>query len=142
VYIADSDDHDVRKVSPDGEITRFAGSSASCSAVGGCGDGLPATGATLSIPFGVTVDAAGDVYITDLQLNDVRRVDPSGTITRLAGTGRRCASPPHCRDGAAANSGELNDPAAVAVDATMNVYVADSDDHEVTEDHPRWFRGA
>ena len=73
------------------------------------------------------------MYITDLELSDVRRVIPSGTITRVVGNGRRCMSAPGCRDGVPAASGEPNGPESIAVDAAMNLYIADSGDQGVRE---------
>ncbi|MGZ6576785.1 MAG: NHL domain-containing protein [Solirubrobacteraceae bacterium] len=131
VYIADSNDHEVRKVSANGIVTRFAGTGAVCSTVRGCGDGGPAFLATMESPWGVAVDAAGNVYVTDFERNDVRRIDTSGTITRVAGSGRACPRPGRCGDGLAAIDATLAGPSGVAVDAAMNVYVADAGDREV-----------
>ena len=131
VYIADGDSDKVREVAPDGTISRFAGDGRLCFSVRLCGDGLPATSAGLAIPFGVAVDGSGSVYIIDFELSDVRRVSPSGTVTRVVGNGSRCMSAPGCRDGGPAASGELNGPEGIAVDAAMNVYIADSGDQEV-----------
>jgi sugar lactone lactonase YvrE len=133
VYIADSNDHEVRKVYPNGIVTRFAGTGAVCSTTRGCGDGGPAFLATMESPFGVAVDAAGNVYVTDLERNDVLKIDAGGTITTLAGSGRMCPTPGHCGDGLAAIDASLAGPTAVAVDAAMNVYLADPDDREVRE---------
>jgi hypothetical protein len=133
VYIADSDSHEVRKVLPDGTITRFAGTGRACLAVRLCGDGRLATSARLAIPFGVAVAGSGSGYITDLDLGDVRGVSMSGTIARVAGDGGQCASPPRCHDGAPATRAELSEPEGIAVDAAMNVYIADSGDQEVRE---------
>ena len=91
----------------------------------------PATRARISIPFGVAVAPSGDVYVAELLLNDVRRISPSGTISRVAGTGRRCAHARRCGDGGAAMAAALNQPAAVAVDDAGRIYIADTEDHEV-----------
>jgi DNA-binding beta-propeller fold protein YncE len=131
VLIADSNDHEVRRVSPDGTITRLAGDGMGCARVSRCGDGGPATRARISIPFGVAVAPSGSVFVADFLRNDVRMISPSGTITRVAGTGRRCAHAPRCGDGGAALAAALDQPAAVAVDGTGRVYVADTEDHEV-----------
>ena len=131
VYIADSNDHEVRKVYTDGIVTRFAGTGAVCSSTGRCGDRGPAFLATMVSPFGVAVDASGNVYVTDAERNDVRMIDAGGTITRLAGTGRACSTPGRCGDGLAAIDATLAGPIGVAVDADMNVYVADAGDREV-----------
>ncbi|MGZ4179658.1 MAG: NHL domain-containing protein [Solirubrobacteraceae bacterium] len=131
VYIADSNDHAVRKVYPNGIVTRFAGTGQVCSTVRGCGDGGPAFLATMESPFGVAVDASGNVYVTDLERNDVRKIDARGTITTLAGSGRLCSTPGQCGDGLAAIDASLANPTGVAVDAAMNVYLADPGEREV-----------
>jgi sugar lactone lactonase YvrE len=131
VYIADSNDHEVRKVYANGIVTRFAGTGQVCATARGCGDGGPAFLATMETPFGVAVDASANVYVTDFERNEVRKIDAGGTITRLAGSGRACSTPGQCGDGRAATDARLAGPSAVAVDAAMNVYVADPGDREV-----------
>jgi hypothetical protein len=65
VYVVDSFNFEVRKVSPDGTITRLAGTGTRCGGDPGCGDGGSATNAELSGPEGVALDAAGNFYLTD-----------------------------------------------------------------------------
>ena len=100
-------------------IDTIAGSGA-----GQCaGDGGLATAATFSSPFGVTVDAAGNVFIADLGCSAVRRVDAvTKVVTRFAGTYNTFA---YAGDGGAAASASLNAPTGVAVDANGNVFIAD-----------------
>jgi sugar lactone lactonase YvrE len=86
VYIADVENHRVRKVSPDGVITTFAGT-----AGGFSGDGGPATSARLAGPFDVATDRAGSVYIADTGNSRVRTVVPNGTITTVAATAQPLA---------------------------------------------------
>ena len=74
----------MRKVSPGGTITTFAGTGK----FGFSGDGGPATSARLDSPPGVAVDGKGNVYIADSANNRVRKVSPGGTITTFAGTGK------------------------------------------------------
>ena len=97
VYIADTYNNCIRKVSPDGTIATFAGV---CSVYMGpfypsggySGDGGPATSAQLNLPHGVAVDAAGNVYIADTENFRVRKVTPDGTITTVAGDGVFCCN--------------------------------------------------
>jgi hypothetical protein len=63
--------------------------------------------------------------------NEVRKVSASGTITRVAGSGKQCAAPPACGDGGAATSADLNGPDGVALAANGTFYIADSGDNEV-----------
>ncbi|HLI58676.1 MAG TPA: NHL repeat-containing protein [Solirubrobacteraceae bacterium] len=131
LYIADTYDLEVRVVSPSGTITRFAGDGKPCTYPYGCGDGGPATSAELTRPIGVAVDS-GNVYIGDMDDQEVRMVASSGTITTIAGHAKACTSPPDgCGDGGPARSAELAFPGGVAVDAAGHVYVADSNDNEV-----------
>ncbi len=141
VYVADAaldvyvdpiiGDNEVRRVSPSGRITRIAGNGTTCANPPACGDGRAATRAQLSLPGGVAVDSAGNVYIADTGDNEVRRVSPSGRITRIAGNGTQCTHAPVCGDGGPAKRAQLNSPDGVAVDSVGNVYVADTGDSEV-----------
>jgi sugar lactone lactonase YvrE len=85
------------------------------------GDGGPATNAMLSAPYGVAVDASGNVYIPDGNNNRLRMVSPTGTITTIAGTG----TAGYTGDGSAATNAELKNPTGVALDASGNIYIAD-----------------
>jgi NHL repeat len=123
VYIADSNNFRVRKVSPGGAITTFAGGGKP----GFLGDGGPATLATLRNPFGVAVDGQGNVYIADTDNMRVRKVSSGGTITTIAGTGVQGSS----GDGGPATSALLRFPYGLAVDGQGNVYIADSGNNRV-----------
>ena len=116
LFIADTGNHRVRKVSPDGAITTVAGKGL----FGFSGDGEPATEASLSWPNGVAADAAGNLYISDNGNNRVRKVDGTGTITTVAGNGTADFS----GDGCPATEASLSSPASVAVDAAGNLYIA------------------
>lgn len=122
VYIADTGNHRIRRVS-NGIITTVAGNSR----VGFGGDGGPADLATLNNPEGVAVDMYGSVYIADTRNHMVRRVDLDGTISTIMGTGSRG----YTGDGDPATSASLNLPSGVAVDWRGGVYVADSGNHVV-----------
>ena len=83
LYIADTDNHLIRKVDSSGTISTVAGTGES----GFDGDGGPAVDAHLTGPRGVAVDAAGNLFIADSSNHRIRKVDPSGTITTVAGSG-------------------------------------------------------
>ncbi len=131
LYITDTGDNEVRRVSPGGTITRFAGNGTSCASPPSCGDGGAATAAQLRSPFGVAVDRSGNVYIADAGDNEIRKVSTAGRISRVAGSGTRCSKPPDCGDGSSATTAQLNFPAGVAVDQAGNVYIADDGDNEI-----------
>lgn len=118
LYIADTLNNMVRKVATSGTITTVAGSPV----VGYGGDGGAATSAQLYQPFGVTLDAAGNLYISDTLNHVVRKVVADGTITTIAGIGTRGFS----GDGGLATKAMLNYPEGLAVDAAGNLYIADS----------------
>jgi sugar lactone lactonase YvrE len=120
VYIADTRNGRVRKVTPGGAITTIAGPGP---ATGDIGDGGPATSARLSVVTGVAVDGRGNVYIACQYFNRVRKVTPDGKITTFAGGGQSIA------DGVPATSALVANPWALAVDAQGNVYIAE--DHRV-----------
>ncbi len=123
VYVADTDNNRIRRVDPSGDISTVAGIGEGSDS-GGAG---PATEATLYLPEGVAVDNEGNVYIADTGNHRIRRVDASGTLTTIAGTGVRGYS----GDGGPAATAQLNDPTGVAVDDEGNVYVADSGNHRI-----------
>jgi trimeric autotransporter adhesin len=132
LYIADIDDHRVRKVSPGGTITTIAGTGK----YGFSGDGGPAAKAMLNHPSGVAVDAKGNVYIVEGTPNNrVRKVSPGGKITTFAGTGWLTA-PTFSGDGGPAIKARLSAPSGVAVDAKGNVYIADMGNRRVRKVRP------
>src|SRR5579884_1307714 len=131
LYIADTGDQEIRKLSPDGTITRVAGTGEACAKPPSCGDGGLALSAQLSFPQAVAVDHSGGLYVADTGDQEIRRVSPLGTINRVAGTGTVCASPPSCGDGAAATSAQLSYPAGVSVDQVGQVFIADTSDNEL-----------
>jgi sugar lactone lactonase YvrE len=116
VYIADTDNNRVRKVSG-GVITTVAGNGTS----GFSGDGGSATNAELSFPEAIAVDNAGNLYIADTDNNRVRKVS-GGVISTVAGNGTAGYS----GDGGVATSAQLSLPEGVAVDSVGNLYIADS----------------
>jgi uncharacterized protein (TIGR03437 family) len=118
VFVADRDASVVRKIAANGTITTVAGSGTP----GFAGDGGAATSAQINGPFGVAVDAAGNLYIADTGNEVVRKVSPDGTMSTVAGTGTRG----DLGDGGAARNAWLNGPEAVAVDAAGNLYIADT----------------
>ncbi len=105
-------------------IATFAG--------GGIGDGVLATNAALSAPRGVIVAPSGNLFIADTGNNRVRKVGASGIITTVAGTGDYGFS----GDGGPATSGRLRSPAAVAMDASGNLFIADSSNARVRKVDP------
>ncbi len=114
----------VRKVDPTGMITTVAGQARRS---GRSGDGGPATEALLSVPAGLAVDMSGNLYIADRFNRVVRRVDPTGTITTVAGNGSSGTG----GDGGPAIEAQLSAPTSVWADSKGSVYVADIWEHKV-----------
>jgi uncharacterized protein (TIGR03437 family) len=123
LYIADTQNHRVRKVAANGTISTVAGTGTA----GFGGDGGAATSAQLNAPFGVAVDAAGNLYIAEFGDNRVRKVSTNGNIGTIAGSGVSGFS----GDGGQATSAQLNGPRGVAVGPEGNVYIADSGNNRV-----------
>ncbi|MEU4345690.1 hypothetical protein AB0H00_31320, partial [Nocardia sp. NPDC023852] len=123
LYIADLENHRVRRVDPDGVITTVAGTGTQ----GYNGDNQPAIHAELNLPRNVAVDGAGNLYIGDECNDRVRRVDPAGVITTVAGTGTNGYN----GDNQAAINTTLDGPCGVAVDGAGNLYIADRGNQRV-----------
>lgn len=122
LYIADTNNQRVRKVSA-GIIATVAGVTAS----GYSGDYGPATAAELSDPSGVAVDSAGNLYIADTNNQRIRRVDTSGFITTIAGTGTAGFS----GDGGPGILAQLSNPAGLAIDRVGNLIIADKNNQRI-----------
>jgi secreted PhoX family phosphatase len=121
LYIADYLNNRIRKVT-NGVITTAAGNGVQ----GLSGDHGPATSAQLSVPAGVAVDAAGNLYIADSGNHSIRKVT-NGVITTVAGG----AGLGFSGDGGPATSAQLNSPGGVAVDPAGNIYIADTNNHRI-----------
>ena len=117
LYIADRDNHRVRMVNPAGVITTVAGTGQ----IGPGGDGGPATMASVGYPSDVAVDAFGNLFISQ-RLGVVRKVDPAGVITTVAGQLLRYG---RSGDGGPATEARLYIPSSIDVDMFGNLYIAD-----------------
>jgi hypothetical protein len=124
LYISDSSDNCIRKVSAQGIITTIAGG-------GSGGDGVEATNASLWLPGGLALDPAGNLYIADQYDERIRKVGTNGIITTVAGNGLHYFGPEpageglYTGDGGPATNAELNWPMSVCLDVGGNLYIAD-----------------
>jgi trimeric autotransporter adhesin len=107
----------VMKIDTFGILHGFAGNGI----MGGTGDGGPATAAELSFARGIAADPAGNIYITDFGTHRIRKVDPAGIITTIAGTGVSGYS----GDGGAATAAEFGDLAGVVINTAGELLIAD-----------------
>jgi uncharacterized protein (TIGR03437 family) len=138
-FVADSANFRLREVTPAGIINTVAGNGMVGLTLAGnnIGDGGPATSAEFGpahLPFmqGVAVDLGGNLYIADVGNFRVRKVDTSGNITTVAGSG----SPISSGDGGPATSAGFMNPTGVAIDLFRNLYIADSSGFRVRVVNP------
>jgi len=117
VYVADSNNERIRKITSGGVVSTFAGSGTAGSADG------DDTAAQFYTPTGVAVDSSGNVYVADSDNHLIRKITPEEVVSTIAGSGTEGS-----KDGAG-TSAQFNYPTDVAVDSSGNVYVADYSNH-------------
>ena len=115
LYVADTNNQTIRKITPSGTVSTLAGSVEQV----GTADGTGAA-ARFSYPSGVAVDGSGNVYVADFNNHTIRKITPSGAVSTLAGSAGHYGS----EDGAGPDA-RFNYPSGVAVDGSGNLYVAD-----------------
>lgn len=121
VYVADTNNSTIRKVTQAGVVTTIAGQAGvlgSADAVG--------TNATFRYPFGLNVDASGNIYVADTTNDEIRVIAPGGAVTTLAGSPTTAGS----SDGTGA-AARFNSPSGLAFDAAGNAYVSDTGNNTV-----------
>ena len=118
LYVADAGNHTVRKVTPAGVVTTFAGQAG----VSGSSDG--SSTAAFNHPTGVAIDSTGNVYVADTNNNEIRKVTAAGVVSTLAGVAGVSGS----TDGTG-TAASFNGPSGIAVDTTGNLYVSDTLNH-------------
>ena len=118
VYVADTFNHLIRKITPGGVVSTLAGTGSSGS------NNATGTSASFSYPYGVAVDSSGNVYVGDTYNYLIRKITPGGVVTTLAGTVGSFGAV-----NATGTSASFYFPAGVAVDSSGNVYVADENNH-------------
>jgi sugar lactone lactonase YvrE len=123
IFVADTYNHRIRKIDNNGMMTTIAGTGGS----GFSGDNGLATNAQLYYPSGLDIDDSGNLYISDTYNHRIRKIDASGLITTIAGTG----SAGVIGDGGLALDAEFNLPHGVKVDDSGVLYIADSYNHRV-----------
>ena len=105
-YLSDTDSHRIRRISPKGIITTFAGTGKP----GFSGDGGPASAAQLNLPYGLAADLNGNLYVADFGNHCIRKISPDGTISTVAGL---------------TASTQVSGPRNLAVDTMGNLYISD-----------------
>jgi len=119
VYVADSSNNMIRKITPGGVVSTLAGSGATGSANG------TGTAATFTNPYAVAVDSYGNVYVADQGDNLIRMITPGGVVSTLAGSGT-----PGSTNGTGTVA-SFSAPHGVALDASGNLYISDSSNNEI-----------
>ncbi|MBB5190815.1 sugar lactone lactonase YvrE [Silvimonas terrae] len=124
VYVADTENHNIRKIMPDGTVTTLAGRG-----VAGDADGI-GNAAAFDEPGAIAVGVDGTVYVADTTNNKIRKVASNGMVTTLAGSGVTGNA-----DGVGA-AAQFFSPYGIAIDADGNVYVADTNNREIRKITP------
>jgi sugar lactone lactonase YvrE len=125
IYVADSSNNRIRKITPGGEVTTLAGSG-----VSGYLDSTVGKDARFSHPTGVAVDALGNIYVGDEFNNTIRKIAPDGGVITWAGKADGGFS-----DGYGIDARFIR-PSAIAIDSQGNIYVTDSDNHRIRRVEP------
>jgi len=124
IYVADSGNNQIKKITPGGLVSVFAGTGAL-----GANNGAGST-ATFNRPWGITMDKQGNIYVADAGNNLVRKITPLAQVSTVAGSGAKGAV------NGAGMTASFNNPAGVVVDAAGDVFVVDSDNNLVRKIAP------
>ena len=119
VYVADHSNHRIRKITPGGEVSTFAGTDDAGHRDGG------GSMAQFDSPTGVAVDISGNVYVADYSNHCIRKITPGGEVSTIAGS-----DDAGHRDGGGSMA-QFDSPTGVAVDTSGNLYVADQSNHRI-----------
>ncbi|HJW93195.1 MAG TPA: hypothetical protein VJ901_06220 [Thermoanaerobaculia bacterium] len=121
VFVSDHGNHVIRKITPAGQVSTFAGLAGSIGGEDGSG-----SAARFNFPGGLAIDANDNVYVADTNNHTIRKITPAGVVTTIAGTAGKSGSTD--ADGSAAR---FLFPEGVAVDQSGFVYVADTSNHTI-----------
>ena len=126
VFVVDSRNDTIRTITPSGIVTTFAGLSGQSGSDDGTG-----SAARFDYPRSLTVDSVGNVFVADTGNSTIRKITPAGVVTTLAGVPRQAGSV----DGTG-SAARFSIPEGITVDATGNVFVADSNTHVIRKITP------
>lgn len=126
VFVSDTGNATVRKITPDGTVSTLAGLATNLNSLDGAG-----AAARFYQPQGLAVDAAGNVYVADSWNHTIRKITPVGVVSTLAGR----AGNPGSADGTNGKA-RFNRPAGIAVDSATNLFITDSLNHTIRKITP------
>jgi sugar lactone lactonase YvrE len=121
IYVADTMNNQIRKVTPAGAVTTIAGNAGVAGSADGTGEA-----ATFNAPTGIALDGSGNLFVADTNNNLIRMITPAGVVTTIAGKSGVYGSANGTGDGAL-----FNDPYGVVLDSSGNLYVVDQGDFTV-----------
>ena len=127
VFVADTGNHRIRKITPLGVVTTIAGTGAASSADA---PGAPGTSSGFNQPTGIAVDREGNIFVSELEARRIRQISREAGVSTLAGGGGAGAGAGGFRDGVAADV-RFDSPCGIAVDGDGNVFVADFGNHRI-----------
>jgi sugar lactone lactonase YvrE len=126
IYVADTYNSSIRKITPAGAVTTLAGSASQLGSADGTG-----SAARFHYPYGVAVDGSGNVYVADSGNSTIRKITPAGAVTTLAGSAGQTGS-----TDATGSAARFYYPSSVTVDGSGNVYVADMSNSTIRKISP------
>lgn len=124
IYVADTVNQKIRKITPDGDVTTFAGSG-----VQGSTD-ANGVSAEFSYPQGIAIDSQNNIYVADKMNHKIRKITPDGDVTTFAGSGS-----PSLVDGTGIDAG-FNEPCEIVIDSNNNLYVVEYANHTIRKITP------
>ncbi|MCL2011704.1 MAG: NHL repeat-containing protein [Cystobacterineae bacterium] len=134
LYVADSNNHRIRKISPEGAVSNFAGGGITGPLGGGFVNGQGAE-ARFYYPEGLAIDAAGNLYVADTDNHRIRKISPQGVVSTFAGGGLSGSIGGGFANGQGTEA-RFRYPQGLAIDAEGNLYVADSGNHRIRKISP------
>jgi len=126
LYVCDTYNHTIRKITPAGVVTTFAGTAGQSGSIDGTG-----SVARFYAPFGITIDSSGNLYVCDYSNHTIRKITPAGMVTTIAGT----AGASGITDGTG-SAARFNHPIGITIDPSGNLYVCDFFNHTIRKITP------